>query len=44
MPLMIMAIGVAVILKHPKLGYRIAYISGIIELIVFGVSLILWKR
>jgi len=44
MPLMVMAIGASIMLKHPKLGYRIAFVSGIIEAIAFGVSLILWQR
>ena len=43
MPLMVMTIGVAIMLKHPKLGYRIAFVSAIIEAIAFGVSLILWQ-
>lgn len=42
MPLMVMAVGAAIMLKHPELGYRIVLVSGIIEAIAFGVSLILW--
>jgi hypothetical protein len=41
-PLMVMTIGAAIMLKHPKLGYRIVFVSGIIEAIAVGVSLILW--
>jgi hypothetical protein len=42
-PLMVVVVGVAMILKHPNLGYRIAYIGWIIELIAFGICLVSWE-
>lgn len=40
LPLVIMVIGTAMMITHPKLGYSLAYLGGVIEFIAFGIGLI----